>query len=223
MEGRGSILVFGGRKGGVGKSTQATNFAVMLAHNEADVVIVDTDPQKTSINWIDRRNELIESGEQLPVIHGVSKEGNVRETLKDLAQRYDVVIVDASGSDNKALRTALTVADILICPVRPSQADLETLPHVCEVIDAAKDMNESLIAYGLISMSPTHAFSSESGSAEQLLMQEFSQHLSLLKHSVCDRKVFRDALLEGKGVIEMDNPKAKAEVTKVYKEIFNVE
>ena len=131
MEERGSIIVFGGRKGGVGKSTQATNFAVMLAHDEADVVIVDTDPQKTSINWIDRRNELIDSGEKLPVIHGVSKEGNVRETLKDLAQRYDVVIVDASGSDNKALRTALTIADILICPVRPSQADLETLPHVC--------------------------------------------------------------------------------------------
>jgi chromosome partitioning protein len=220
MADRGTILVFGGQKGGIGKSTQATNFAVEIARQGADVIIVDTDPQKTSINWVDRRNEAIESGNNIPKVNGISKEGNVRDTLKDLSQRYDVVIVDAAGRDSKSLRTALTISDIVICPIKPSQADLETLPHLCEVIDAAKDINPKLVSYGLISMSPTHPFSDESGEAKKIL-NDFSEHLLLLNGYVSERKVYRDALLLGKGVVEMNNYKASVEVKKVVEEVFN--
>ena len=56
---RGQIILIGGEKGGVGKSTITTNIAVEMSYRKAEVMIIDTDPQKTSINWIDRRNELI--------------------------------------------------------------------------------------------------------------------------------------------------------------------
>ena len=38
---------------------------------------------------------------------------------------------------------------------------------------------------------------------------------------VRDRKVYRDALLEGKGVIEMTNSAAKAEIQLLAQEIFD--
>ena len=219
MSDRGIIIVFGGQKGGVGKSTQATNFAVAVANEGADVIIIDTDPQKTSINWVDRRNELINNGRVLKIIHGISKEGNVRDAIKDLSSRYDVVVVDASGYDNKALRTSLTIADYVICPLRPSQADLETLPHLCEIIDVAKDINEKLKAYALISMSPTHPFNDETDSAGSIL-NEFANSLIVLKTNVAERKIYRDSMLEGTGVTEMKNEKAKIEIESIIKEIL---
>jgi len=54
---RGQIILIGGEKGGVGKSTITTNIAVEMSYRKAEVMIIDTDPQKTSINWIDRRND----------------------------------------------------------------------------------------------------------------------------------------------------------------------
>ena len=79
---RGQIILIGGEKGGVGKSTIATNIAVEMSYRKAQIIIIDTDPQKTSINWIDRRNELIETSNlNYPKITGVSKDGN-HQSLK---------------------------------------------------------------------------------------------------------------------------------------------
>ena len=85
---RGQIILIGGEKGGVGKSTITTNIAVEMSYRKAEVIIIDTDPQKTSINWIDRRNELIETDKlNLPRISGVSKDGNVKDIIKDFCNR----------------------------------------------------------------------------------------------------------------------------------------
>ncbi|MDP2852350.1 MAG: AAA family ATPase, partial [Gallionella sp.] len=43
-----SITVFGGEKGGTGKTTLATNIAAMLALKGKDVLLLDTDRQGTA-------------------------------------------------------------------------------------------------------------------------------------------------------------------------------
>lgn len=222
MVSRSQVLLIGGEKGGVGKSTLATNIAVGLSDQGADVLIIDTDPQKTSINWVDRRNQLINSnnGIRYSRVHGISKEGNVRETIQDLSIRYDVIIIDASGRDSKSLRTALTISDKFYCPIKASQADLETLPHICELIEAAKDINADLQSIAIISMAPTNPMINEVKEAENLLM-ELKEHLKLSSVFIRERKVYRDALLEGKGVVEFTNQKAKDEIQQLLKEICN--
>jgi len=39
------IILFGGEKGGTGKSTLATNIAVFLARNGQDILLLDADYQ----------------------------------------------------------------------------------------------------------------------------------------------------------------------------------
>uniref|UniRef100_UPI000AAF08BD ParA family protein n=1 Tax=Phormidesmis priestleyi TaxID=268141 RepID=UPI000AAF08BD len=57
------ILVCGGIKGGVGKSTVATNMTVMRANQGMDVLLVDADDQGTASDFTAVRNEtLIEQG-----------------------------------------------------------------------------------------------------------------------------------------------------------------
>ena len=209
------IILFGSQKGGVGKSTIATNVAVELARRGNDVILMDCDPQKTAANWGQRR---IDTGMEPPV-HIVEKTGNVRATALDLNERYNYVIMDAGGHDNQALRTALTAADIVYTPTRPSQADLETMSFMSELIQTARDFNPDLAARSIISLAPTNPMINEAKEAQEF-MGEYLDDMPLSKIFIRDRKAYREAMLLGCGVVESDNTKAKAEIQLLVQEIL---
>ncbi|WP_186080565.1 division plane positioning ATPase MipZ [Burkholderia gladioli] len=211
------IVLVGAEKGGVGKSTLASNLAVHLAHHEVDVVLVDTDGQATCARFIERRDE---AGIH-PSVPCVQRTGDVASTLRDLARRYQVIVVDAGGRDSRELRTALGVANLLLTPIRASQADLETLPKVNELVSLARGLNPELKAAAVLSMAPSNPVIREVEDARELLA-EFDQ-LELADTVIRDRKVYRDALLGGHGVIELDNSQARAEIQLLAQEFFELE
>jgi chromosome partitioning protein len=207
------ILLLGGEKGGTGKSTIATNLAVHLALEGHDVMLLDADPQATAAKWIERRNE-----QSLRTVHCTQKTGDIYKTAIDLGNRYQFVIIDAGGRDSRELRTAMVAADKMYVPLRASQADLETLPHVEELVSLARGMNNELQVYGLLSMAPNNPLIHEVSEAQDLLIQFVE--LSLSNSIIRDRKAYRDAMLAGKGVVELNNGQAKAEVQLLAQEIF---
>ncbi len=209
------ILLIGGEKGGTGKSTIATNLAVQLALDGKDVMLLDADPQGTASKWVERRNE-----HGLTVVHCTQKMGDIYKTAVDLGQRYEFVIIDAGGRDSKELRTGMVAADKMFIPIRASQADLETLPHVDELVGLARGMNANLEVYALLSMAPSNPLINEVAEAQELL-GEFAE-LKLSPSIIRDRKVYRDAMLAGKGVVEMMNSQAKAEIQLLCDEVFDV-
>lgn len=206
------IILIGSQKGGCGKSTLAINMSAYLANKAKDVVLVDADPQQSAANWLKDREET-----DLPKVHCVQRYGDVKSTLKDLNSRYEYVVVDVAGHDSKELRTAMLVADIMIVPFRPSQLDLDTLPHLTEVIDQATSFNDSLKAFGLLTLAPTNPSVSEVQQAKDYL-SDFPI-LSPLYSVIHDRKVYRDVTSIGKGVIESNNLKAIEEFTALMKEL----
>ena len=88
------IVLIGGEKGGTGKSTIATNLAAYLAGRGADVILLDSDQQSTAARWVERRNQ---NHPHLPKVHCVQKAGNLFETIRDLASRYQQVLIDAGA------------------------------------------------------------------------------------------------------------------------------
>lgn len=208
------ILLLGGEKGGTGKSTLATNLAVWLANRDKDVILIDTDRQRTSSHFVDRRNERGD----LPRIHCAEKYGNVFDTVKDLAERYEHVLVDAGGRDSEELRTAMVAAHRLYVPLKASQPDLETSVHMNELVKLARGLNPRLDANLVISMGATHPAVHEDQEAAELL--EELPEFCLSQVVIRERKVYRDAMAEGKGVVEMDNEKAAVEINRLASEIF---
>lgn len=208
------IVLIGGEKGGTGKSTIATNLSVQLALAGKDVILLDADPQGTASKWIERRNE-----QKLTVVHSAQKTGDIYNTSLDLGKRYAHVIIDAGGRDSKELRTGMVAADRMFIPIRASQADLETLPHVDELVGLARGMNDSLAVFALLSMAPSNPMINEVAEAQELLQQ--FQEIKLSSSIIRDRKVYRDALLAGKGVAEMSNSQAKGEIEFLCEEVFN--
>lgn len=212
------ILLLGGEKGGTGKSTLATNIAAWLAQQRHDVILVDTDLQRTAANWVDRRN-LIRPA--VPVVHCTERHGNVFHALRDLDKRYEQVIVDAGGRDSEELRTALVAAHKVYVPLKASQPDLETSRHMNELIQLPRGMNQPLVAHVILCMASTNPSIRETSEAQELL-KELSE-LTPSAVTISERKAYRDAIAEGRGVIELSNDKAIVEIERLVKELYSVE
>lgn len=207
------IILIGSQKGGCGKSTTAVNISAELARQGKDVMLVDADRQGTASNWISDRNQ----NTSLTKIHSIQKFDNIHETLSDLAKRYEYVVVDSAGRDSRGLRTGMSAADVLIVPFRPSQPDLDTLPALQDIITMALDLNSKLRVKALLTMAPTNPIVNETQDAK-IYLADYPV-LQLMNTIIRDRKIYRDCMSEGKGVVEMDNGKARGEILCLVQEI----
>lgn len=206
------IVLVGSRKGGCGKSTLSVNLATQLACDGADVGLLDADQQGTASNWAADRNGL------LPRVNCVRGFGNISAAMLNLASQHEHVIADAAARDSQELRTGMGVADLLLIPCRPSQADLDTLSHLHHVIRQAKGINPELKAKMVLTMVSTNPRVSEAEEARRYAADY--PLIEVLANVVHERKVYRDALSLGRGVVEMSNPRARSEMQELTKEMM---
>ena len=218
--GNSMILLVGGRKGGSGKSTIVMNICAALAQSGKDVILVDADRQASSAEWsLERSTNQTDKG----AVHCVQKYDEIHKTLADLDKRYEYVVVDAAGRDSPELRSSMIVAHTLLIPVRPSQLDLNTIPGMQKIINDSRIINPNLRVLAILSMGPTNPIIQESNEAKEFF-SEFPE-IQLLKTIIRDRKVYRDSISDGLGVIEIENTsdsakKAKKEITDLIAEIY---
>ena len=208
------IVLIGSQKGGCGKSTIAVNLVAELAGSGRDVVLVDADRQATAANWCQDRH----TQPDLFRVPCVQDYGNISRTLLDLGARHAYVIVDAAGHDSEELRTGMAVADRLVVPLRPSQPDLDTLAHLNAVVTAAQELNAELDVRALFTMVPTNPYVREVPQSLEYL-QEYPVIVPL-RTVIRDRKIYRDAMAEGRSVGELHNAKARQEMHQLMKEMF---
>lgn len=209
------VTLFGGYKGGTGKSTLATNHAVYLARRGLDVLIMDTDHQGSADGWAAVRAQL----EGVPRVHCVQKFGDVAGAVRDLRGRYDEIVIDAGGRDTRELRSAMLVANAVFVPLKASQFDLWTMGQVSQLVQDARGFNPTLEAWAVVSMAPTNPRIRETEEARELL--EGFDNVRLATSVVCERKAYREASATGRGVLELNNPKAATELEKFSKEIYD--
>jgi len=55
------IIVFGGIKGGTGKTTLATNIAVCASNDKKKVLLIDSDEQRSASDWASQRESSSKS------------------------------------------------------------------------------------------------------------------------------------------------------------------
>lgn len=213
------IIVFGGTKGGPGKTTDLLNCAVELAHQGYRILLIDGDKQRNLAKWHHRR---VANGHE-PRMTLVEKRGDMAAAIADLAPHYDYVFVDVGGDDNIEMRTAMAVAHKLVVVMRPSQFDAETLEEFTPIIKQARVFNPKLEVRALLSQVPT--YDGEDETEDVLEYMAGFDEVVPLKAMIAHRKRFRDSVGEGLGVIEMPHSSrsqgaAKREVAAVVKELI---
>lgn len=212
-----TTLAIVGEKGGVGKTTLAVQLAVGRALQGRDVILIDADPQGTASNWIAARNEAQRS----PVVHSIQKTGrDLVATIRDLAARYQDVIVDTGGRDSAEMRGALVVSDRAVIPLQASHADLWTVEKVVELLAQARAFNPELVARVVIARAIPNPRVAETSQAKDFLQGEYGDSFSVAQTLIYDRMIYRRTMGEGMAVLEADDVKAKLEIEALADEVW---
>lgn len=212
------ILAIGGGKGGVGKSCFAENLSVWVNFQGGDVAIVDADPQCTSFNWAaEREHNLIKSSPQ-HVIPRFKVHGDIREWLIEASKRYKHLIVDTGGFDSESLRSAMTVADIMLIPFRPKRRDLKTLPDVEVLVKLATSVNPAIQVRACITQCPSLPSQVQRILDAKEACKDFG--LTTLEAVTMARNAYDDADENGMSVLEYDDEKAIEEINAIAIELF---
>jgi chromosome partitioning protein len=104
-------------KGGCGKSTLATNIASYFATEGANVALADYDPQRSSLDWLERRPA------ERPTIAGVAA---FEDGLRHAPRTADILVIDAPArSHGKELTNLVAHAETIVVPVLPSTIDMQ--------------------------------------------------------------------------------------------------
>ncbi len=198
-------------KGGSGKSTVATNLAVMFASDGQEVLLVDADPgQNTALNW------LADRPADLPKIHGASLPANNLFREADfLRKKYQTVVVDGGARVTEHNHAAVASADYLIIPVRPSKADLDA---TALFVDAAKA--DMIRRPGLKAAVLMCQLQENTGVAATTRTQLDGWDFAVFESVICSRVAYIESLWCGQGVIEYAPKSAAAdEMRRFYNEL----
>lgn len=210
------IVTIGTTKGGVGKSTLATNAAIGRTIEGRRVWLIDGDRQGTSHLIMKARTQ---AGHLplLPCDHLPDGEALHAKVLAS-ASIFDDVVIDAGGRDSSALRAALLVSDVLLVPTAPRALDFWALDDMAPLISEARRLNPALRILVALNCADTSGNDNQAA-AEALAALDYMQYLDA---PVTRRKSIAAACAQGLSVLELKpkDKKAIAEIKHLIAGIF---
>lgn len=184
------IISVAGQKGGSGKSTIAIHLAAEWHKRGRRVLLVDADPQATALTWAE---VAAEQGHQTPTV--IAMGDNLRKSLPELAEGYEVTLVDCPGQKaSKRQVGALVVSDLALLPCGPSTPDVWALAESVELVNEVREVRADLRA-GIVVNRRTAT--NEGRSARDALAEV---GIPVLRAELGQRVAYSEALAAGLGV-----------------------
>jgi chromosome partitioning protein len=212
------VIAVGGIKGGSGKTTVATNLAVIRSKDARDVLLIDADDQETATDFTILRNERSDGNAGYTSIKLTG--AAVRSQTQRLTDKYQDIIIDTGGRDTTSQRAALTVADVLLVPFVPRSFDVWTLEKVGALVAEMLPANPKLRAYTFLNRADARG--QDNSEAVDVLKETDS--LAFIDTPLGSRKAFSNAAAHGLAVTELKppDPKAIEEMLMLYRYLFDI-
>lgn len=198
------------QKGGVGKTTLSVNIAAALAHSGARVLLIDADPQGSSLDWSAARE-----GDPIFSVVGLPR-ASVHKEIGQVGQGYDHIIIDGPPRVTDLARSAIMASDLVLIPVQPSPYDVWAADEVVKLIQEATVYKENLKSAFVVNRKIANtAIGRDVG--EALAAYE----MPILTSTVTQRVIYAEAAAQGKAVFEIDTAgPAAAEIAALVAEIL---
>ena len=200
-----------GNKGGAGKTTLCVNLAAGLNSDVSPTVILDADPQHSSLQW-----KNISDGQAAVMVLPASDD--VGQVFTDLQDGYSHCVIDCPPSaQSRQMHEALRLADLAVVPVLPSPLDIWATVHIEQAVRQAREFNPGLQVILVINQFETRTRLSQ-------LMERALAELELpAAHAFVKRRaIYRHSLLEGRTVHDLGS-RGKEASTEIYQLIEEME
>ena len=181
------------QKGGVGKTTLSVNLAACLARTGARVLLIDADPQGSSLDWAAARQ-----GEPLFSVVGFPR-ATIHKEIAQLGLGYDHIIIDGPPRVTDLARSAIMASDIVVIPVQPSPYDIWAAEEVVKLITEARVYKENIKSVFVVNRKITNT---AIGRDVREALAAYPIHV--LDASVAQRVVFAEAAAQGQAIFEID-------------------
>ncbi|MHC5717275.1 MAG: AAA family ATPase [Nostoc sp.] len=195
------------RKGGCGKSTTAVHLAHWLAQRKHSVMVIDSDGQTSSSQWLEKLN--------LPSLV-INDPDDLFDQIALYSGQYEAVIVDSPAVLGETAKAVLLSVDLALVPVQPSNLDLLATKDIVRLVNQAQKIRKG---------PPKAAMFLSRASKGTVLLREAQEVLSqtegltLLKQVIYQRQVIADAPGQSATVFNMSGDAASL-AARDYEQLF---
>ncbi|GAA8155948.1 hypothetical protein HpBT123_05830 [Helicobacter pylori] len=131
--------------------------AVIIAHTHLELLsnprgIIEELKEEELVN---AEKNFIRSETSLPNFTLFNRTGNITDTLKQMMDKYEYILIDTKGEHSKESQRAMLLSDWVLIPTTPSQLDTAVLLEMLERIRDIQALNENLKACIVMNRIPT--------------------------------------------------------------------
>jgi chromosome partitioning protein len=203
------VITLAHQKGGVGKSTLATNLRSTFAGSDYKTGLVDIDPQGSLTRLL-----TMQAG-------GKPEDLIAFDSYDDLAEKmeaYDIVVIDTPPYLSGDLKPVLGFTDLVLVPCKTSPLDFFAIGDTLDLIREVKNDRPSLVCAIVLSMTISGTDFTKKIRDDLKAASEFP----VLKTEVANRIAYMRSLDRADSIAGDDNRKARDEMQSLADELISL-
>lgn len=203
------IITIASAKGGVSKSLLAVNLYDYLKNEGKQVLLLDTDQQKSAFDFLEEQGE-----ENITATSDISEIKKIFKLAK--TEGYDYVVVDTAPTITNLNASLISLSDKVLIAVKPARFDVKS---VYNTVDLVKNSN----AKCCILLTQTINTSSIIKSNIEELREIFKEEgIVVLNNTLSHSAAYVNSINDGKTIFQTKQTKQKFELTKIFSSLLTI-